>query len=47
MERISDIDVYEFKWGQGGAESLMLTSWLGDWCHYAGKRGVWRKRFME
>lgn len=25
MERISDIDVYEFEWGEGGVESMMLT----------------------
>lgn len=40
MEGISDIDVYEFKWGQSGVESMMFhkIKW-GDWYDHAGLEG--------
>lgn len=40
MERISDIDMYEFKWGQSGVESMIFHKLVGDWYDHAGLEGV-------
>lgn len=43
MEGISDIDVYEFEWGQGGVESLILTKLVGGLvplCGFGGGGGA-------